>query len=246
MAEESLVMCPVYNEGKTLKKFYQLLCQNYQGDVLFVDDGSTDEGRDFLTQIKSKRTHILRHPRRLGYGEALLSGFGFALEKGYKKIVTIDVDLQHSPEQIPQFLDALDSYEVVLGSRYIRLEKVWEVPKQRLLINRYISKLIKVVFGADFSDPFCGFRAYRDSFLEEAKLGEKSYGISLEILLEIFRRNISFLEIPVEAIYFKELRRFLDGLDDPHRRLLYYLEVISRKKREMEDEKIFSSKSSSR
>ena len=237
MIKNTLVICPVYNEGTYLEEFYYQLRNSYSNDVLFVDDGSMDKGRNFLLKIKDKDTLIIRHPRRYGYGAALLSGFKFANDTGYKRIVTIDVDLQHNPVHISRFLRKLVDFDIVLGSRYIRIDRYIEVPRSRLIINKYISKLIKLLFGVYFTDPFCGFRGYRDSFLKNVCLKEQSYGLSLEILLEIIRTKISFKEIPIEAIYFNPKRKFLDGLDEPYKRLLYYLEIVSRKRRDIENEK---------
>lgn len=246
MRRENLVICPVYNEENSLQEFYVRLRRYYSQDVLFVDDGSTDRSRDFLFNIKDEGIFLIRHPKRCGYGTALASGFKFALEKYYKRIIVIDVDLQHNPQHIPAFLRELFEAEVVLGSRYIRINKSLDVPRERLLINRYIASLINSLFSVNFTDPFCGYRGYRDSFLRKVHLAEKSYGLGLEIVLELIRTKTAFKEIPVEVIYIDPLRRFLDGLNNPRKRLLYYLEIILRKKKEIEsEEKIFSSKSSS-
>jgi dolichol-phosphate mannosyltransferase len=233
MNKDTLVICPVYNEARSIAEFWESLRLHYRDDVLFVNDGSTDESRDFLCRLKPARTFTIHHPRRRGYGAALISGFRFALDKGYKRIVTIDADLQHPPTHIRDFFNQLQEWEVILGSRYIKISKTLDIPHTRLVINRYIAGLISVLFYAELTDPFCGFRGYRDSFLRKANFKETSYGIGLEILLEIIRTKTAFKEIPVEAIYFKDSRRFLDGLDDPSKRLRYYLEVISRKRNEV-------------
>jgi dolichol-phosphate mannosyltransferase len=246
MKERTLVICPVYNEENTLLKFYSSLREHYTEDVLFVDDGSSDNSGDFLLSVEGKKTFLLRHPKRCGYGSALKTGFHFSLEKGYKKIVTIDVDLQHDPRHISAFLSELEEREVVLGSRYVRIGGCADVPRERLLINRYIAALLKEIFGINFTDPFCGFRGYRNSFLNKAHFIEKSYGFGLEVILEVIRTKAAFSEIPIEVIYLDYSRMFLDGLDSPERRLLHYLEVISRKRGEIyEGKKILSSKSAS-
>ena len=146
MARESLVICPVYNEEYTLEEFFYKLRQEYLHDVLFVDDGSTDKSAEFLLRRQNDRTLLLQHPKRCGYGASLISGFRFSRKAGYQKILTIDVDLQHNPERISQFLHELNRYEVILGSRYIRIDRYFHVPRTRLLINRYISKLITLLF----------------------------------------------------------------------------------------------------
>jgi glycosyltransferase involved in cell wall biosynthesis len=237
MRRENLIICPVYNEEDTIREFYQDLRGYYYQDVLFVDDGSTDKSKVYLSEIKNKNTFIVRHLKRFGYGVALASGFKFALEKKYKRIVTIDVDLQHNPQCIGLFLRALIEYEVVLGSRYIRIDNYLNIPRDRLLINRYVSRLLKLLFSVHFTDPFCGYRGYRESFLRRICIKEKSYGLGLEIILEIIRLKSTFTEVPIEAIYFNKMRKFLDGLNNPRRRLLYYLEIVAKKRREIEDEK---------
>jgi hypothetical protein len=137
--------------------------------------------------------------------------------------------------------------EVVLGSRYIRIDKYGEIPYDRLLINRYISKLLRVLFFVNISDPFCGLRGYRDSFLLSTCLKEQGYRMGLEILLELIRTRTSFSEIPIEAIYFNPERKFGNGLDNSRQRLLYYLEVIAHKQKEIVyEKKVLSSQPSSR
>lgn len=245
--KDTLLACPLYNEQDTVGDLFENVRNYYRGDTLFINDGSTDNSIANLCAQTDACTYIVSHPHRKGYGAALKTGFMYALDKGYKRIVTIDGDLQHNPARIPQMFQELREWEVVLGSRYIRINNCVDIPRQRLLINRYISSLIEVVFSLRFTDPFCGLRAYRETFLKKARITETSYGAALEILLEIVRTNAVWKEIPVEAIYFPYRRKFLDGLDNPRQRLLYYLKVISKiRKGRMNEEKIFNCESPSR
>lgn len=234
MKSDCLVISPVYNEEKYLNAFYAALRRVYSQDVVFVDDGSDDKSSGFLDEKKGPFTFIVRHTKRKGYGAALISGFNFAKENHYSKIVTLDVDLQHKPSHIPYFFEKLGEFEAVLGSRYLKPGRHLDVPQDRFLINRYISNLIRVEFGMSFTDPFCGLRAYSLDFLEKVNFSIPGYGIALEILLQIISKKVRFCELPVEAIYFKNKRKFLDNLENPRLRLMYYLEVISQ-----ETEKIY-------
>jgi len=234
--EKNLIISPVYNEEKTIERFYNNLREYYAQDILFIDDGSSDKSREFMLNIENSCTFIKRHNVRQGYGASLLSGFRFALRNGYKNIVTIDADLQHEPYHMARIFTLLSEHEVVLGSRYIKISDILNAPRERIVINRYISNLLEQVFSLRFTDPFCGYRGYNVSFLKKALLKDNSYGFSLEILLEIIRTKTAFIEFSVEAIYFNTERKFHDGLEDNRKRLLYYLEIISRKNKEIEHE----------
>jgi dolichol-phosphate mannosyltransferase len=234
MKKATLVLCPVYNERGFLEEFYGKLRARYDGDALFVDDGSRDGSERILERLRDRRTFLLRHPARIGYGAALRDGFETAVAKRYEKIVTVDVDLQHDPGEIAAFRRMLEEHEVVLGSRYAHGTAQACAPPKRLAINRYTAGLIRELFSITCTDPFCGFRGYRSSFLRKARLSEDGYGLGLEILLEMIRTETPFVEIPVEAIYVDHQREFLDGLDDPRLRLLYYLGVIGRKRKGMD------------
>lgn len=228
----TLILCPVYNESETLSRFMGRLFERTEASVLFIDDGSTDNSADIVwdeSKNIGERVYLLRHPVRRGYGAALISGFQTALQRGYENIITIDTDLQHRPEDIYRFESALEYSEVALGTRYGESFNMQNVPRSRYLINRYISGLFRKRFEVCFSDPFCGFRGYRRSFLKNINLFEQSYGICLEVLLEIIRTGVSYDEIPVDMIYLDKGRQFMDGLDNPLMRLDYYRNVISRR-----------------
>jgi hypothetical protein len=98
--------------------------------------------------------------------------------------------------------------------------------------------MLKRYIGAVFSDPFCGFRGYRTSYLAGIRLREQSYGICLEMLMEIIRRGADYCEIPVACIYVDGSRRFHDGLNDPVKRLDYYKKIVRVKLQELERDRI--------
>jgi dolichol-phosphate mannosyltransferase len=211
-------------------------------DVLFIDDGSTDGSGEMLHKIKLgwniPRVALIVHPFRRGYGAALLTGFQYALKGRYSKVITLDADLQHQPEDICRFVSALDLFDVVLGSRYSDESTAASVPRSRFLINRYISAMLKKYIGASFSDPFCGFRGYRAGYLAGIRLHEQSYGICLEMLMEMIHCGANHCEIPVACIYVDSSRRFHDGLNDPLKRLDYYKKIVWNKLHELERDRI--------
>jgi glycosyltransferase involved in cell wall biosynthesis len=232
--KNTVVICPVYNEEDTLNEFYYNLRNYYNGDVIFINDGSTDNSGVYLKNIIDEKCVVIEHFGRKGYGAAIITGFNRALCNGYESFITIDADLQHDPKHIASFVEALSKYDVVLGSRYLNdgLLK-HNVPEHRFIINRYIRDVLHKVFGYEFSDPFCGLRGYRASFLKKIDFIDKSYGIALEFLLEIVKNSAEYIEIPVKGIYLNNYRVFWDGLNNPRERLIYYLNVITNKRKTM-------------
>jgi dolichol-phosphate mannosyltransferase len=248
---DTLVISPVYNERQTLRRFYEQLRESCPWDILFVNDGSSDGSEKILKKINLnsiQRDHItldpincnvniISHHSRIGYGAALSTGFRYAINHEYDKVVTIDSDLQHRPEDISRFVYELDKYDVVLGTRYQNVHNSLSTPITRYIINRYISGLLNRYFQVDFSDPFCGFRGYRTSFLKKVRLHEKSYGVCLEMLVEMIRIEAYFCEIPVDLIYFNRPRTFQDGLNDPAKRIDYYNSILWNRRNELEKDK---------
>ncbi|UCB45203.1 MAG: glycosyltransferase family 2 protein [Spirochaetota bacterium] len=240
MGSDTLVISPVYNERHTLKVFSEKLNESCPWDILFINDGSTDGSERILKKLCRNmiacNVSIISHTSRMGYGAALNSGFSYAINHDYEKVVTLDADLQHRPEDISRFVDALDRYEVVLGTRYRKINYPLSTPIIRYIINRYISGLLRRYFQVDFSDPFCGFRGYRTSFLTNVRLNEQSYGSCLEILVELVQHEACFCELPVDLIYIDRSRTFHDGLNDPSKRYDYYKNILKNKLMEFEKE----------
>ena len=114
-----LTAIPVYNEQEYLKPVLAEVLR-YAGDVLVVDDGSTDRTPELLRAFPTVRT--VRHPRNLGYGAGLRTAFRTAIEQGYDGLVTLDCDGQHEPSRIPDLASRLGlRYRPPGQSRYLEV-----------------------------------------------------------------------------------------------------------------------------
>ena len=139
-AENSaLVLVPAYNAAKYLPELIQRLRQFVCDDnLLFVNDGSTDNTLDLL---KEHRVKFISFPQNRGKGAALMAGFDFAIERNYRSVLTIDADLQHLPEEIPRFYALDNGRRMVIGTRNIDLSIM---PFARWLTNNLTSLIISV------------------------------------------------------------------------------------------------------
>jgi dolichol-phosphate mannosyltransferase len=224
VVSDAIVM-PVYNEARTLTSVLDEVRKHFTGTVVVVDDGSTDDTPAILAAREDIHVETIRG--NCGYGCALMQGFSTATAMGVERLVTMDCDGQHEPAHIPEFLEALGrGYDVVSGSRYLPESRfVGIAPMERRRVNEIVTGEINAVTGWGLTDAFCGFKAYRADVLEAMELSEPGYAMPLELWASAYRLGLRVLEIPVERIYSDYDRTFGTDLDDPEKRLAYYLSV---------------------
>ena len=117
-----LVIVPTYNERENLpRKLPLILDQDARIDVLVVDDASPD-GTGALADALSAadpRVHVLHREAKDGLGRAYLAGFAWGLSQGFDLLFEMDADISHPPDALPRLIEAAESHDVVIGSRYV-------------------------------------------------------------------------------------------------------------------------------
>jgi glycosyltransferase involved in cell wall biosynthesis len=220
---------PVYDEAATVASVLDAVRDLYDGWIVVVDDGSSDGTAD----IVSGRTDVLlvRHPGNRGYGASLASGFAAALSLGAVSVITMDCDGQHEPKHITEFCEKLVSCgaDIVSGSRYLPgSTATGEAPAGRQAVNRAVTDAVNAVTGWGLTDAFCGFKGYTASALRRVRVDEPGYAMPLELWARAWRAGLTVCEMPVERIYSDGDRSFGQDLDDPERRMAYYMDVWRR------------------
>ena len=156
------VIVPAYNEAPVIKDLVRELRQAFErhgldGEVVLVDDGSTDDTAAFASQEADgwKAFKVVRHKTNQGKTEAMITGAA-STEKSY--LVLFDADLQHSPDEIPRFLERLaDGFDIVTG------RKIGAYNKRA--ISSIYNRLSRRVFDVPVSD-FNSMKAFHRSVLE--------------------------------------------------------------------------------
>jgi len=200
----ALVIVPTYDERDNIGRLIeQVLAQDERLEVLVVDDGSPDGTGALVDAIvaTNPRVHVLHRPRKMGLGTAYLQGFKWALERPYAYIFEMDADFSHDPAHLPQFLRAIESADVVLGSRY-RNGKVTVVnwPIARLVLSYSANIYARAVTGLQLFDATGGFKCFRRKVLEAIDLDSvrsNGYAFQIEMSFRAWKRGFRLVEIPI-------------------------------------------------
>lgn len=188
-----LVIIPAFNEALKIKEVISDLRNVGLNDILVIDDGSKD---DTFRIAESLGIKTLRHQVNRGQGAAIKTGMVLALREDYEAIVFFDADGQMSAQEIRNFIDKLkEGYEVVLGSR--NLGRVIDMPLIKKITKKLALIFTVVISGLKLTDTHNGFQAWRTSALKKINLRQDRFAYASELLNEISRLNLKYIEIPV-------------------------------------------------
>jgi dolichol-phosphate mannosyltransferase len=224
-----LIAIPVHNERKYVRPVLQKVRQFHDGDILVVDDGSTDGTSEILGSIPD--IHCIRHAANLGYGQSLIDAFAFADRQGFDWVITMDCDEQHEPAMIPEFVRCIESdrWDLISGSRYLQQRNDNDLPpSDRRRINGEITRLVNQCLDLNLTDTFCGYKAHRVQAMRRVQLDEAGYAFPMQLWPQVAAAGLRVTELPVRLIYNDPTRHFGGQLDDADHRLRHYLDVFHR------------------
>ncbi len=192
----TLIIIPAYNEELTIGSVVAL-ARKY-GDVLVVDDGSSDR----TSEIAQKAGAVLiRHDSNRGKGAALGTGFEYALSKNYDVVVTLDGDGQHNPDEIPLILEPIvrGEADLVIGSRYLNGGRK-KIPLYRRIGLWVLNKGTQVAAEVNV-DSQSGFRAITRRALRTLNLNSTDYSIETDMVVKARDAGIRIAEVPINVRY---------------------------------------------
>jgi dolichol-phosphate mannosyltransferase len=203
-AERALVIVPTYNERDNIARLIAaVLEKDPRLEVLVVDDGSPDGTGDIVETMATRdtRIHLLRRPRKMGLGTAYIAGFKWSLEKNYDYTFEMDADFSHDPAHLPEFLRAIETADLVIGSRY-RGGKVTVVnwPMSRLLLSYFANVYARIVTGLYIWDLTAGFKCYRRAVLQAIDLDDvrsNGYAFQIEMHYRTWKKKFRIVEVPI-------------------------------------------------
>lgn len=205
--ENIWIVIPAYNEGEKISKVIERV-KKISSNIIVVDDGSKDTTKKIA---ESSGVIVLSHIVNLGKGAALKTGCDYAIIKGAKLIVALDADLQHKPEDIPRFLDALNGRDIVFGYRQLTSDKM---PTVLRFGNSFINKAAYILFGMNLKDTQCGFRAFTSEAYKKIRWKATDYSMESEMIANAGKQKLRYTEVPIETVYLDKYKgtTVIDGI----------------------------------
>lgn len=192
-----VVLIPTYNNAGTLAAVVGSV-REVVGDVVVVNDGSTDDTKRILASIDGIR--VIDYAKNRGKGYALKLGLRKAYEWGYRYAITIDSDGQHHADDIPAFLDAVEQRpdSLIIGARNLAAENM---PSQNTFANRFSNFWYKVETGQTLADTQSGFRLYPLERLHDVRFITGRYEFEVEVIVRAAWRGVNVENIPIKVYY---------------------------------------------
>jgi dolichol-phosphate mannosyltransferase len=199
----ALVIIPTYNERENLTPLVEaVLAADPRIDILIVDDNSPDGTGDLADTLaqRTARVRALHRAGKQGLGTAYIAGFQYALAHGYDRIVEMDADFSHRPEDLPRLLEASEHADLVIGSRNVRGGRAENWSLLRHLISKGGSLYARTLLRLPIKDCTSGFKCFRREVLAAINLEEvraTGFGFQVEMNWLAYRAGFRVAEVPI-------------------------------------------------
>ena len=203
MSDPWLIL-PTYNEAANIERFVAAVRDKLPSAarILIVDDNSPDGTGRLADGLANEHEglEVLHRPRKEGLGPAYIAGFRRALAEGAGLVLEMDSDFSHQPAYLPRLLEAAETADLVIGSRYVPGGGVSDWGALRRAISRGGSAYARVVLGVGVRDLTGGFKCFRREVLEAIDLGTvraRGYAFQVELTYRAIQRGFKVVEVPI-------------------------------------------------
>ncbi len=200
-----LVIIPTYNEAENIlniiPEVLKFTDENYEYNVLVVDDSSPDGTAKLVEDFPSNNVYILKREKKGGLGTAYVFGFKYAINNNFDYVFEMDADFSHDPKYLPRFIEKIEEgFDLVVGSRYINGVSVINWPISRLILSYTANIYTRIVTGLKVRDTTAGFMCYRVPSLATIDLNNirsNGYSFQIEMKFRFTLKNFKITEIPI-------------------------------------------------
>jgi dolichol-phosphate mannosyltransferase len=203
-----VVVClPTYNERDNLGPMVRALddvVRRHELDarVLVIDDSSPDGTGELADRLTGefRFLSVLHRPKKDGLGPAYLAGFVWALATDADRIVEMDCDFSHDPEDLPRLLAATENADLALGSRYVEGGGTRNWSLARRAVSRFGSLYARILLGVGVRDLTGGFKCFRRSVLEAIgleRISTTGYAFQIETTYRALKVGCRVVDVPI-------------------------------------------------
>jgi len=182
----SVAVIPAHDESDTIEDVVRRAARHVDR-VLVVDDGSRD---DTGARAEAGGATVLRLDPNRGKGAALVHGLEAAVAMGAERVITLDADGEHDPDEIPAFLAALDAHDVALGYRHVYRSGA------RRALNALALFWFRVL-DPGIRDTICGFRGFRAGALAAVHNSAGGFVYEHEVILRAVAAGLRIASVPI-------------------------------------------------
>lgn len=200
----TLVIIPTYNERDCVEPIVLAVRAAAPGATVLVVDDNSPDGTGALADTLAARdpqVQVLHRPGKEGLGAAYLHAFRVALDQGWERIVQMDADFSHDPNDVPRLLQALeDGADLAVGSRYVSGGGTQNWGMGRRMISRGGGFYARLALGVAVRDLTAGFKAWKADTLrgiDLAAVDARGYGFQIEMTFRTLRNGFRVHEVPI-------------------------------------------------
>ncbi|WP_134394633.1 glycosyltransferase family 2 protein [Flavobacterium psychrophilum] len=217
------IIIPLLNEQESLPELTSwiekvMLENNFSYEVIFIDDGSTDASWETISQLSSKNSNIkgIRFFRNYGKSQALHAGFAKAQGD---VIITMDADLQDSPDEIPGLYNMIvsDNYDLVSGWK----KKRYDNAVTKNLPSKLFNAAARKTSGVQLNDFNCGLKAYKNVVIKNIEVSGEMHRY-----IPVLAKNAGFGKIG-EKIVIHQARKYGESKFGMSRFVNGFLDLIT-------------------
>lgn len=191
------VVIPVFNEKDTIRKIYDCVrAVNPDGEIILVDDFSTDGTREILKGLADDSTQVILHEKNQGKGAALRSGFRHALGD---IVIIQDADLEYDPNDYAKIIAPIiaGKSDVVYGSRFMGDQAHRVVYFWHRVGNGFLTLLSNMLTNLNLTDMETCYKAFRREIIQSIEIEENRFGFEPEITAKIAKMRCRIFEVGI-------------------------------------------------
>ena len=201
-----LIVVPTYNERENLPRLAEALLRFDDFTLLVVDDGSPDgtgEQADRIAAESGGRLHVMHRRGQRGLGRSYIDGFQEALRLGATRVVQMDADFSHDPNEVMRLIDATGSADLAIGSRYIPGGTLRNWPWHRVALSAFANRYVRAITGVPVNDCTSGFRCWRSDLLARVplvRIASEGYAFQVEMAWHASNAGARIVEVPITFV----------------------------------------------